>query len=222
MNRKNLAEKIIQAGAIAVLRFKGEMPTESVADALICGGIRVLEVTLTTPDALSAIETLNRCFGTEVLIGAGSVTAGEQVQDAVQAGASFIVSPITKKAVIEAGHAHDVPVVPGAFTPTEAQTAHEYGADMVKIFPAGQLGTEYLKALLAPLPHLKLVPTRGVTPENAGEWIRAGAVAVGLGTALIDMEAIRQGDFSVLTRGASVLCTSIAEARKETEPIPVC
>ncbi len=222
MNRKNVAEKIIQAGAIAVLRFKGRVPTGSVADALIRGGIRVLEVTLTTPDALSAIETLNRCFGTEMLIGAGSVTAGEQVQDAVQAGASFIVSPITKKAVIEAGHAHDVPVVPGAFTPTEAQTAHEYGADMVKIFPAGQLGTEYLKALLAPLPHLKLVPTRGVTPENAGEWIRAGAVAVGLGTALIDLEAIRQGDFSVLTRDASVLCARIAEARKETEAIPVC
>ena len=214
MNRRIVSEKIIESGAIAVLRFKEALPLKPVASALIQGGIKVLEVTLTTPNALTEIDALKQCYGTEVLIGAGSVTTKQQVQDVALAGASFIVSPITKKAVIDAGHAHDLPVLPGAFTPTEAQAAHEYGADMVKIFPAGQLGLGYMKALLAPLPHLKLVPTRGVTPENAGEWIRAGAVAVGLGTALIDAEAVRKNHLFVLTECATTLCTSIVDARK--------
>lgn len=212
-HRRALTKKMLASGAIAVLRLREALPLKPAVDALIRGGITVLEVTLTTPNALSSIETLRKSYGAEILIGAGSVITEEQTHDVVSAGANFIVSPITKKEVIRAGHAHGLPVLPGALTPTEVQIAHEYGADMVKVFPAEQLGLSYIKALLAPLPHLRLAPTGGVTPENAGEWIRAGAAVVGLGSALFDTEAIRSGRLSTLTERARTLCASIAEAR---------
>ncbi|MCY4159820.1 MAG: bifunctional 4-hydroxy-2-oxoglutarate aldolase/2-dehydro-3-deoxy-phosphogluconate aldolase [Bacteroidetes bacterium] len=214
MNRREKVKQIITSGAIAVLRFRKKLPLEQTVDALIRGGVKVLEITLTTPGSLSSIEALQKSHGSEILIGAGSVITEQQVQDVASAGADFVVSPVTKKEVIDSGHVRELPVIPGAFTPTEAQVAHEYGADMIKIFPAGQLGSGYLKALLAPLPNLKLVTTGGVTPENAGEWIRTGAVAVGLGSALIDVEVIQSGQFSVLTERARILCNSITEARK--------
>ncbi len=213
INRRDSCNKIIESGVIAVFRFKEVFPMIPVADALIRGGIMVLEITLTTPEALSSIEALKRHYGSKILIGAGSLISRDQVEKVASAGADFIVSPITRNELIDAGHAYDLPILLGAFTPTEAQTAHEYGADMVKIFPAGQTGPSYLRGLLAPMPHLKLVPTGGVTPENAGEWIHAGAVAVGIGTALIDTEAIRRGTFSVLTERARTLCSCIAKAK---------
>jgi len=214
MNRRVLSNQIVRSGAIAVIRLKEKLPIERAVDALIQGGITIIEVTLTSPGALSLIETLQKSYEEEILIGAGSVITKEQVNDVALAGASFVVSPITKKEVIDAGHTRGLPVLPGAFTPTEAQIAHEYGADMVKIFPAGQLGSDYLRALLTPLPHLKLVPTGGITPENTREWIRAGALAVGLGSALFDVEIVRSGQFSVLTERARKLCKSIKEARE--------
>ena len=214
MNRKTLTSRIAKAGAIAIVRIKETLTLEPAAEALVRGGITVLEVTCTTPNALPTIEALRQCYGTDILIGAGSVITEQQVKDVVSAGACFVVSPVTKKSVIDAAHSFDLPVLPGALTPTEAQVADDLGADMVKIFPAGQLGFSYVKALLAPLPHLKLVPTGGVTPENAGKWIRSGAAAVGIGSALVDVAAIRSGQLSVLTERAFVLCASIAEARR--------
>ncbi len=214
MNRKILTNRIVEAGAVAIVRIKETLPLEPAAEALVRGGITVLEVTCTTPNAFPTIEALRRCYGMDVLIGAGSVITEQQVKDVASAGACFVVSPITKKGVIDAAHALDLPVLPGALTPTEAQAAYDLGADMVKIFPAGQLGFSYVRALLAPLPHLKLVPTGGVTPENAGQWIRSGVAAVGIGSALVDVAAIRSGQLSVLTERASVLCASIAEARE--------
>ncbi len=213
-HRSALTKKIFASGAIAVIRLKEELPLKAAVDALIRGGIRVLEVTLTTPNALSTIHELRKSFGEEILIGAGSVITEQQTRDVAAAGANFVISPITKKEVIYAGHANNLPVLPGALTPTEVQTAHEYGADMVKIFPAEQLGLSYIRALLAPLPHLKLVPTGGVTPENAGEWLRSGATAVGIGSALIDTEVLRTGQLSVLTERARILSTNITEARE--------
>lgn len=213
-NRRALTKKMLASGAIAVLRLKESLPLEPAVDALIRGGITVLEVTLTTPNALSSIEALRKSCSADILIGAGSVITEQETHEAASAGANFIVSPITKKEVIHAGHTYGLPVLPGALTPNEVQMAHEYGADMVKVFPAEQLGLDYIRALLAPLPHLKLAPTGGVTPENAGEWIRAGAAAVGLGSALFDSEAIRSGQLSILTERARTLCTNIAEARE--------
>ncbi len=213
-NRSLLTKKLITSGAIAVLRLQETLPLKPAVDALIHGGVTVLEITLTTPDALTSIETLRKSCDAEILIGAGSVITEKQAHAAAAAGADFIVCPITSKEVIHAGHAHGLPVLPGALTPTEIQIAHEYGADMVKVFPAGQLGLSYIRALLAPLPHLKLVPTGGVTPENAGEWIRAGAAAVGLGSALFDTEAVQSGQLSILTEHARTLHASIAQARQ--------
>lgn len=207
-------EHIIRFGAMAVIRLHESVPILPIADALLMGGIRTLEVTLTTPNALSMIEQLSQSYGTKMLIGAGSVINPKQVQDVASAGGSFIVSPITKKEIIDAGHALDCAVLPGAFTPTEVFTAHEWGADMVKIFPAQQLGTGYLKALLAPLPHLKCLPTGGVTPDNAGTWIHAGAQALGIGSALIDPESIRNHHYSMLTDRATILSKNITEARQ--------
>jgi len=214
MNRESHAEHIIRFGALAVIRLNEPMPILPIAEALFLGGIRTMEVTLTTPNALSMIEELALSYGANMLIGAGSVTNQQQVEDVASAGASFVVSPIIKKETIESCHALDLAVLPGAFTPTEVQTAYEWGADMVKLFPAQQLGVGFLKALLAPLPHLKLLPTGGVTPENAGAWIHAGAQALGLGSALIDSEAIRNHHYSILTERAITLSNSVAEARQ--------
>ncbi|MCY4171726.1 MAG: bifunctional 4-hydroxy-2-oxoglutarate aldolase/2-dehydro-3-deoxy-phosphogluconate aldolase [Bacteroidetes bacterium] len=215
MNRKSRIQEITKIGAIAVIRLNETLPLKPVTEALFNGGIRATEVTLTTPNALSTIEELRQFHGPEMLIGAGSVITKQQVQDVALAGGDFIVSPITKKEVIDQGHILDLPVMPGALTPTEVQTAYEYGAGLIKIFPASQFGLSYIKALLAPFPNLKLVPTGGVTPENAGQWIHAGALAVGVGSALVDKEVINNHQVSEITARASTLCRNIARAKKQ-------
>ncbi len=218
MNRKSRIKHIVKHGVIAVVRLDEALPLQPVADALFDGGIKLIEITLTTPYALTTIQELKQLYSPDILIGAGSVTIKQHVQEVASAGADFIASPITKKEIIDEGHIHDLPVLSGAFTPTEAQMAYEYGADMIKIFPAAQLGLSYIKAILAPLPHLRLVPTGGVTLENAGEWIRAGAVAVGVGSALMDKELIRNNCVATLKSRASILCKSVDKANKNMGP----
>jgi len=213
MKRKLITEHISKVGVIAVVRLEEPLPLKPITSALYSGGITVIEITLTTPDALTIMEELKQFHGPEVLIGAGSVTSKKQIEEVAFTGADFIVSPITKKEIIEEAHLHDLPVFPGALTPTEVQMAYEYGADMIKIFPAIQLGVGYIRALQAPLPHVRLVPTGGITPENAGEWIRAGAAAVGIGSALINEEVIINHRISELTDRASIVCKNIAKAR---------
>ena len=129
-------------------------------------------------------------------------------------GASFVVSPVFRPDVIAACHARDVPAMPGCFSPTEILAAHECGADIIKVFPATTLGPQFIKDVRAPLPHVKLMPTGGVTLENAGEWIRAGAVAVGLGSALMDASAIADGRFEVITANARRVVENVAAARR--------
>lgn len=181
-------------------------------EAIRAGGITAIEVTMTTPGALAAIEELARRLDEEVLLGVGSVLEAETTRRAVEAGARFVVSPVFKPEVIEAAHHAGAPAIPGALSPTEIQAAHEAGADLIKVFPASLVGTDYFRAVLAPLPHLRLMPTGGVTPENAGEWLRAGASAVGLGSALLDKEAIAAGDFAGLTERARALRRSLEAA----------
>ena len=182
-------------------------------EALVEGGVEAIEVTLTVPGALEQIRRVDEAMGDRIVLGVGSVTDADQARQAVEAGARYVVSPVFKPEVIEAAHEMGAAAMPGCFTPTEAQTAHEAGADVVKVFPAGVLGMPFFKGVLAPLPHLRLMPTGGVTLDNAGDWLRAGAVAVGVGSALWDDAAVAAGDYATLTANARRLCTSIDAAR---------
>jgi 2-dehydro-3-deoxyphosphogluconate aldolase/(4S)-4-hydroxy-2-oxoglutarate aldolase len=147
-----------------------------------------------------------------IIIGVGSVLNGKTAENAIKAGAKYVVSPIFKKEILETAHKFDIPVMPGCFTPTEIQTAFENGADIVKVFPADVVGMEFFKAILAPMPHLKLMPTGGVSLTNAGEWLKVGACAVGIGSALLDKIAINESNFSRLSENAKTIMKSISDA----------
>lgn len=215
--RARRTERLITAGAAAVIRLDDARTLRHVIAALHAGGVTAIEITMTVPDALRLLRETADALGTDlpddVLLGVGSVLDADTAHAAIEAGAQFVVSPIFKPEIIEAAHAHEAPVLPGAFTPTEVQAATEAGADVVKVFPASLLGMKFIKAVRAPMPHLKLMPTGGVTPENAGDWLRAGAVAVGVGSALVDKQAIAEERFDVLTDKARTLTASIAAAR---------
>jgi 2-dehydro-3-deoxyphosphogluconate aldolase/(4S)-4-hydroxy-2-oxoglutarate aldolase len=167
---------------------------------------------MTVPNALDGIRAVTEAMGSGVLVGAGSVTDAETTRAAIEAGARYVVSPVFKREVIEAAHQLDAAAMPGCFTPTEILTAHEAGADVVKVFPAGSLGMGFIKGVLAPLPYLKLMPTGGVSLDNATDWLRAGAVAVGAGSALVDTKAIAAGDWAQLTANAVRLRASVDAA----------
>jgi len=185
----------------------------AVVDALADGGVRVLEVTMTVPGAVDLIRELAPTLPQGFLFGAGTVTDAATARAVIEAGAAFVVSPIFRPEVIAACHERGVPAVPGCFSPTEIHAAHEAGADIVKVFPATMLGPQFIKDVRAPLPQLKLMPTGGVTLENAGDWIRAGAVAVGVGSALVDAGAIDRGLFDVISANARRLIASVNAGR---------
>lgn len=212
-DRARIAERIVALGALAVVRLPRADDVLPVARALHAGGVSAVEVTMTVPGALQAIERLAREMGDEVLVGVGSVLDAETARRAVEAGARFVVSPVFKAEVVEEAHRHGVPALPGAFTPTEILRAHEAGADLVKVFPSDALGPSFIKGVMAPMPFLKLCPTGGVTPANAGEWIRAGAAAVGLGSALVDTALVAKGDWATITRLARTTADAVAAAR---------
>lgn len=198
--------------AVAVVRTDAPDKLVQIADALRAGGIVCIEVTMTVPNAIDGIRAVSEAFGAEVLVGAGSVTDAETARAAIESGARYVVSPVFKPEVIEAAHQLDAAAMPGCFTPTEILTAHEAGADVVKVFPAGTLGMGFIKGVLAPLPYLKLMPTGGVSLDNATDWLRAGAVAVGAGSALVDPKAIAAGDWATLTANARRLRASVDAA----------
>ncbi len=213
MSRSSIAARIVEAGAIAILRMKESAGLPRVAEALVQGGIRVLEVTLTTPGALEHLNALARRYAPGILIGVGSVVDQVSARRAVESGARFVVSPVLVPEVVEEAHSHGLPALPGVLTPSEAFQAHRLGADLVKVFPAGFFGKSYVRALLAPLPQLRLVPTGGVTPANAGDWLSAGASAVGVGSALLDAGALAQGHYHIVEARARQLTESISQAR---------
>lgn len=213
--REDVARQLEEIGAAAVIRMTETNKLLRVAEAIAEGGIPAIEVTMTVPGAIEMIEAVKQELGTDVLLGAGSVTTPEQARQVCEAGARFVVSPIFKEEVVEATRAEGAAALPGAFTPTEIQRAYEAGADFVKVFPASILGMKFVKAVRAPLPHLKLVPTGGVSLDNAGDWLRAGAAMVGVGSALLDKHAIANGDYAALTENARRLRASIDAARQE-------
>jgi 2-dehydro-3-deoxyphosphogluconate aldolase/(4S)-4-hydroxy-2-oxoglutarate aldolase len=202
-----------QAGIVAVIRIKEPARLRAVVDALAEGGLRAIEVTMTVPGAIGLIAELSPHMPEGFLLGAGTVTDADTVRRVVDAGARYIVSPVFRRSVVEACHSLDVAAMPGCFSPTEILDAWEMGADVVKVFPATALGPGYIKDIHGPLPQVKLMPTGGVTLDNAGEWIRAGAVAVGVGTALTDAAAIAAGDYAKLRANAERIVANVRAAR---------
>lgn len=212
--RARRVERLLEQKAVAVLRTDEPDRLPHVAEALVEGGISLLEVTMTVPDALSVVRQLKEVFGGQALVGVGSVLNAQMTMEAVRAGAEFVVGPIFRRDVVDTAHQHDVPALPGALTPTEIQTAHEAGADVVKVFPAKTVGQDYLRAVKAPLPHLSLMPTGGVGLEDAGDWLRAGASVVGVGSALVGTAAA-DGDYAQVTRNAWRLRQSVEAAGED-------
>jgi 2-dehydro-3-deoxyphosphogluconate aldolase/(4S)-4-hydroxy-2-oxoglutarate aldolase len=209
MQRPDVVARIERERIVAVIRLEDARKLRAVVDALAAGGVRVFEVTMTVPGAIGMIEMLSRGLGGDVLIGAGTVTDGGTARLAIDAGASFVVSPVFRREVIDACQNSGVAAMPGCFTPTEILDAWDAGADIVKVFPATSLGPAFIKDVRAPLPQLKLMPTGGVSIDNAVEWLRAGAVAVGVGSALIDGAAVKAGDFAAITRRAEKLVAQV-------------
>ncbi len=212
-SREALTAAIEEAGIVAVIRMKEPATLQAVVDAISEGGIRVLEVTMTVPGAVELIAGLAPRMPAGFLLGAGTVVDAETAARVIDAGARFVVSPVFRQSVIDACHSRGVPVTPGCFTPTEILDAWDGGADIVKVFPATAVGPGYIKDVLAPLPQVKLMPTGGVTVENAGEWIKAGAVAVGVGSGLLDAKAIAAADYGALRSNAERIVANVRAAR---------
>ena len=187
---------------VAIVRLDDLSIAGALTKALTDGGIRAIEFTLTNPDAIETIGEIRRLVDDSVAIGAGSVITAEQVWAVANAGAQFIVSPVWKREVNTACHEADLPFMPGAFTPTEILQAWEWGASAVKVFPANHLGRRYIKDVLAPLPHLRLMPTGGVNIDNMRQFIDNGAFALGVGSSLINNEAVADRDWEQLSQNA--------------------
>jgi len=214
MNRRSAITKAVEAmGVVAIIRLKDAGKLRGVIDALAKGGVRALELTMTIPGAVDLIREITPTLPNGFLVGAGTVTDADTARAVIDAGAQFVVGPVLRPDVIRACHERDIAAIPGCFSPTEILTAHEAGADIVKIFPATMLGPQFIRDVRAPLPQLKLMPTGGVTLDNAGDWVRAGAVAVGVGSALVDVKAIDAGRFDVVTANARRVVASVSDAR---------
>lgn len=208
-NGKEILNEVLQEKAVAVVRLDSDKNVFGMAEALAEGGITILEITLTTPNALEIISKLREKYNDDIIVGVGSVLGEKDTIRSVDAGAQFVVSPIMKPEIISESLKREIPAMVGAFTPTEIYTAFELGADIVKVFPADVLGMSFFKGVLAPMPHLKLMPTGGVNLDNPGEWIKAGACAVGIGSALINKTAIENGEFGLIRDNARRVIRSL-------------
>ncbi|MCK5805632.1 MAG: bifunctional 4-hydroxy-2-oxoglutarate aldolase/2-dehydro-3-deoxy-phosphogluconate aldolase [Lentisphaeria bacterium] len=206
-------ERIKRERIIAVARGDGAKNLVSLAKALGDVGVRVFELTMTTPGALNSTRELCDALP-DLLIGVGSVINARMAERAIAAGAQFLVSPIFDLGVMRVARELDTPVIPGTFTPTEAQKAWEAGADAVKVFPASVLGPGYLSSILAPLPHLQLVPTGGIDLDNATMFLDAGAAALAIGGSLIDRQSLQTGEFDAVLERAAMLVKRIEPYRE--------
>ncbi len=213
MTKLQQMQRIEACRIIAIIRAKSTNELIEAAAAIHAGGVNVIEVTMTTPNALQVIREVSSAYGDTVLVGAGSVLDAETARAVMLAGAEFIVSPITKPDVIEICNRYSKVVIPGAFTPTEILAAWEAGADYVKVFPSSGVGAAYIKDVKAPLPHIPLVPTGGINAENAAEFMSAGATALGVGSALVNNKLIEAGEFAGLTERAQNLVAAVQRAR---------
>ena len=210
----NVLKSIGEFGAVLVVRCETEEEAVNGIRAVLEGGMRAVEVTFTTPGAPAIIRRVKHEFGDSVLLGAGTVLTPEQAEDAVDAGAVYLIAPNTDEKVIGAAKRLNVTVIPGAFTPTEVVRAWDLGADEIKIFPASLGGPNYIKALKAPLPHIPMIPTGGVDERTVGDFFRAGAFAVGAGGALFDRKRLQAQDYAGMTEVAKRFTLALRLARE--------
>jgi len=208
--REKIVSGIEAEGLVAIVRVPRPELILPLAKALVAGGIRAVELTMSIPNALEAVRTIDRELGDKILLGVGTVIDDDTCRAAIDAGAKYVISPITRPSLVAAAHALDRPVMLGAYTPTEAQAAHEAGSDFVKIFPADTLGPSYIKSLLAPLPHLKIVPTGGVNLDTMEAYLAAGSAALGTGSALLKKEIIVGENWGELERLAKRFADKMA------------
>lgn len=204
-----ILNRLITEKVVAVVRLDSGDQLIKVAEALKAGGISAIEFTVPTPNSLEMIKQAASHFGDEVIMGAGTVLDPETARAAILSGAQFIVTPAFNPKTIELCRRYGKPIIPGALTPTEILTAWEAGADMVKVFPADAMGPGYIKAVLAPLPQIRLVPTGGVSAENAAQFLKAGATALGVGGNLVNKQAVARGDWAAITAEAQKLVQAV-------------
>jgi len=214
MTKPEILQHLLTPGIIAIIRADSSDQLVSVAEALLAGGVTAMEVTMTTPNALKVIGEVTARFGDKILMGVGSVLDAETCRAAILAGAEFVVTPVTKPEVIRMSARYGKPIASGAFTPTECLLAHESGADFVKLFPAELGGPKYIRTLLAPLPMLQIIPTGGVTPETAGDFLDAGCAALGAGSTLVSKEILASKDWRRLAGRAEEFVKAVKKARK--------
>lgn len=212
-DRLTTLRQLIDTGVIAVIRADSGDQLVNVCRALSAGGVQACEITMTTPGALEAITQASRELDKSALVGAGSVLDAETARAAILAGARFIFSPVLNLDVIQMAHRYDCVAIPGAMTPTEIFTAWSAGADVVKVFPANHFGPQYLRDVHGPLPQVKLTPTGGVDLTTAADWIKAGAVAIGVGSSLVKKELINGGKWDELSALAKQYVDIVATAR---------
>ena len=201
-------------GVIAVIRAQNPEPIPTLARALVDGGITAIEITLTTPNALEAIHKTRLGLPAHALVGVGTVLDPSSCQAALDAGAEFVVTPVCRPDLIPIAHGAGRPIMIGAFTPTEAQLAHQAGTDFIKLFPADNLGPGYIRALRAPLPHLRIVPTGGVGLSNIAEFFVAGCAAVGVGSSLVPASMLLEEDWAGVSRRAAEFVAAARRGRK--------
>jgi 2-dehydro-3-deoxyphosphogluconate aldolase/(4S)-4-hydroxy-2-oxoglutarate aldolase len=214
MEKREVFNRMIAEGLIPVIRVTSAKEAIDVADAIKEGGVSFIEITMSVQGAIDVIKELTQKYKDEIIMGAGTVLDTETGRAALLAGAQFIVSPTLNLDLIQLAHRYSAVVIPGSATPTEILTAWNAGADMVKVFPAAQLGgPEYLKALRGPLPQILLVPTGGVNLQNAGAFIKAGATALGVGGELVDKKAVKEKKFNIITENTRAFLKAIREAR---------
>jgi 2-dehydro-3-deoxyphosphogluconate aldolase / (4S)-4-hydroxy-2-oxoglutarate aldolase len=215
MNKSDVIQQIKETGVVPVVRASSADEAMRAIEAIRKGGVSVLEITMTVPGALSVIEQVSARYGSEVLVGAGTVLDPETARACILAGAQFVVSPAINLETIECCRRYGVAVLPGALTPTEVVKAWTAGADFVKVFPAGAVGgASYIKAIKAPLPQIELVPTGGVSLKTAADFIKAGASALGVGADLVDIKAIRENQDNIITERARQFVEIVRQARQ--------
>lgn len=215
MSKLQVLDRVLETGIVAVIRAKSPDLLVDVAEALVAGGVDVMEVTFTVPGAVRVLEQVTAKLGSKLVLGAGTVLDPETARIAILAGAEFIVSPSTNVEVIELCRRYGKAIMPGAFTPTEVVQAWQAGADIVKIFPSDIHGSKYLRALRGPLPQVRMMPTGGVALDTAADFLRAGACALGVGSSLVEADAVATGNMQRIESLARQFVQLVRETRQQ-------